>query len=81
MPLSHEHVESKIPAKIQIYILTKAEFENYLSLFAMRYPVGNHLCRIDCWANLIFSTTFLGKGNVRQISIKSYYLMGRILRK
>ena len=25
MLLSHEHVESKIPAKIQIYILTRAE--------------------------------------------------------
>ena len=25
MPLSHEHVGSKIPAKIQIYILTRAE--------------------------------------------------------
>jgi hypothetical protein len=25
MPLSHEHVGSKIPSKIQIYILTRAE--------------------------------------------------------
>ena len=25
MPLSHEHVGSKIPAKIQIYILSRAE--------------------------------------------------------
>ena len=35
MPLSHEHVGSKILAKIKIYILTRAEFAH----FPMRYPV------------------------------------------
>ena len=36
MALSHEHIGSQIPATIQIYIPTE---QNYLSLFAMRYPV------------------------------------------
>jgi hypothetical protein len=40
MPLSYKHVGSKIPAKIQTYILTRAD---YLSLFAMRYPVKEEI--------------------------------------
>ena len=38
MPLSHEHIGSKILVKIKIYILTKT---NYFLPYAMRYPVDD----------------------------------------
>jgi hypothetical protein len=40
MPLSHEHVRSKILAKIKTYMLTRAD---YFLIFAMRYPVYHQL--------------------------------------
>ena len=38
MPLSHEHLTSKMPAKIQIYILSRAEL---LITLCYIYPVNS----------------------------------------
>ena len=52
MGLSHEHAESKILEKIQIYILIRAELHFTLCL---EIP-----CTIDAYEPISFTQTFIG---------------------
>ena len=67
MPLSHEHVESKIPAKIQIYILTRAEL-----LITLCYEIP---CTIHLTWNVLRSLLLLCTLEPKLCFLTTYLLM------